>query len=86
VTLEIRPASGFADLERWVAMRNEVVPDDPGDTGMMALIRASELDHVNLLAWRDGEVVGVGMLTADPNAPASAHPYVEVMVPQRRLG
>lgn len=86
MTIEIRPASGFADLERWTATRNEVVPDDPGDPGMLALIRASELEHVNLLAWWDGEVVGVGMLTADANALASDHPYVEVLVPQRHRG
>ena len=84
--MEIRPASGYADLERWVATRNEVVPDDPGDAGRMALIRANEPEHVNLLAWRDGEVVGIGMLTADPMALTSNDPYVEVMVPQRHRG
>jgi GNAT superfamily N-acetyltransferase len=86
VTLEIRPASGFADLERWTATRNEVVPDDPGHPGMLALIRAGELEHINLLAWRDADVVGVAMLTADRIALASDHPYVEVMVPERHRG
>jgi GNAT superfamily N-acetyltransferase len=86
VTLEIKPASGFADLERWVAVRNEVVPDDPGDPSMMALIRATELEHVNLLALRDGDVVGIAMLAADPNSLESDHPYVEVMVPPRHRG
>jgi hypothetical protein len=52
VTFESRPASGYADLERWIAVRNEVVPDDPGDPSLMALIRVTELDHVNLLALR----------------------------------
>ena len=85
-SIEIRPASGYADLERWVAVRNEVVPDDPADPGMVALLRAGELEHVNLLAWRDGEVVGVGMLTTDRIALASEHPYVEVLVPARHRG
>ena len=52
MTIEIRAASGYADLERWVETRNEVAPDDPDDAGMMALVRASELGHVNLLALR----------------------------------
>jgi len=29
MAIEIRPVSGYADLERWVATRNEVLPDDP---------------------------------------------------------
>jgi GNAT superfamily N-acetyltransferase len=86
VAIEIRSASGYADLERWVALRNEVVPDDPDDPAMMALVRASELGHVNLLAYEDGEVVGTGMLAADPNSLESSHPYVEVMVPNRYRG
>ena len=28
VAIEIQPVSGYAELERWVAARNEVVPDD----------------------------------------------------------
>ena len=86
MTIEIRPASGYADLERWVATRNEVAPDDPESTTMMALIRASELEHVNLLALLDGEVVGTAMLAGDPNSLESDHPYVEVMVPARHRG
>jgi GNAT superfamily N-acetyltransferase len=86
MTIEIRPVSGYADLERWVAVRNEVAPDDPDDPTMMALVRASELGHVNLLAYEDGEAVGTGMLAADPNSLESTHPYVEVMVPSRHRG
>jgi hypothetical protein len=67
VTIEIRTASGFADLERWVATRNEVAPDDPDDPTMIALLRASLLEHVNLLALQDGEVVGTAMFAGDPN-------------------
>ena len=86
MTFEIRPASGYAELERWVATRNEVAPDDPDDPTMIALLRASLLEHVNLLALQDGEVVGTGMLAGDPNSLESDHVYVEVMVPERHRG
>jgi GNAT superfamily N-acetyltransferase len=86
MTIEIRPASGFEDLERWVATRNEVAPDDPDDPTMIALLRASLLEHVNLIALDGGEVVGAGMLAGDPNSLESDHAYVEVMVPQRHRG
>ena len=86
MTVEIRAASGYADLERWVALRNEVAPDDPDDPAMMALVRATEIEHVNLLAYEDGELVGTGMLAADPGSVESSHPYAEVMVPQHHRG
>ena len=83
MTIEIRPAEGFEDLKRWVATRNEVVPDDPDDATMIALLRASVPEHVNLLALEDGDVVGTGMLAGDPNSLESEHAYVEVIVPER---
>jgi ribosomal protein S18 acetylase RimI-like enzyme len=86
VTIEIRSVSGYADLERWVAARNEVWPDDPDSAEMMALVRASELEHVDLLAYEQGEVVGTGMLAADPTSLESSHPYVEVTVRARHRG
>jgi GNAT superfamily N-acetyltransferase len=85
VTFEIRPASGYAEVERWVATRNEVAPDDPEDPTMIALLRASLLEHVNLLALEDGEVVGTGMLAGDPSI-ESDYVYVEVMVPESHRG
>ena len=86
MTIEIRPASGFEDLERWVAARNQVVPDDPDDATMIALLRASLLEHVTLLALEDDQVVGTGMLAGDPNSLESDHAYVEVIVPERHRG
>jgi mycothiol synthase len=86
VTLEIRPVTGYAALETWVAARNEVLSDDPDSPEMMALVRASELDHVDLLALDDGEVVGTGMLAGDPESVESSHPYVEVTVAERHRG
>ena len=48
--------------------RNEVLPDDPDSAQMMALVRASELEHVDLLAYEHDEVVGTGMLAGDPTS------------------
>lgn len=86
MAIEIRPVSGYADLERWVEARNEVLPDDPDSAEMMALVRASELDHVDLLACLGEDVVGTGMLAGDPNSIDSSHPYVEVTVRERYRG
>ena len=86
MTIEIRPVSGYADLERWVDARNEVLPDDPDSAEMMALVRASELEHVDLLACDGGEVVGTGMLAGDPSSLDSSHPYAEVTVRAQHRG
>ncbi len=86
MTVEIRTVSGYAELERWVEARNEVLPDDPDSVQMMALVRASELEHVDLLAYENGEVVGTGMLAGDPSSLESSHPYVEVTVRKGRRG
>jgi GNAT superfamily N-acetyltransferase len=84
--IEIKQVSGYEELERWVATRNEVLPDDPDSPEMMALVRASELDHVDLLAFEDGEVLGTGLLAGDPASVQSSHPYVEVTVRERHRG
>jgi GNAT superfamily N-acetyltransferase len=86
VTIEIQAVSGYAELERWVEARNEVLPDDPDSAQMMALVRASELEHVDLIACDDGEVVGTGMLAGDPSSLQSSHPYVEVTVREGHRG
>jgi GNAT superfamily N-acetyltransferase len=86
MAIEIKPVSGYAELERWVAARNRVYPDDADSPEMMALVRASELEHVDLLAYQDGEVVGTGMLAGDANSLDSTHPYVEVTVGDEQRG
>jgi hypothetical protein len=48
VAIEIRPVFGYSDLEQWVDARNEVFPDDPHTAEMIALVRASELEQVDL--------------------------------------
>jgi GNAT superfamily N-acetyltransferase len=86
MAIEIKAVSGYAELERWVEARNEVLPDDPDSAQMMALVRASELEHVDLIACDDGEVVGTGMLAGDPGSLESSHPYVEVTVREGHRG
>lgn len=76
---------GYETLARWVEVRNSVFPHDPDSAHILALARAREVGHVNLLALMDGEPVGVGMLGDDPGTQASTHAYVEVgVVPGHR--
>jgi ribosomal protein S18 acetylase RimI-like enzyme len=79
VAIDIRPVSGMEQLERWVAVQNEVRPDDPETTSMKALIRAQESGHVDLLAYVEEEPAGTGMLADDPGS-RTGHPWVEVNV------
>jgi GNAT superfamily N-acetyltransferase len=83
VAIEVKAVSGMEQLERWVAVQNEVRPDDPESTSMKALIRAQEPGHLDLLAYVEGEPAGAGMLADDPESRRSAHPWVAVNVPGR---
>jgi predicted N-acetyltransferase YhbS len=84
--IEIRQVSGYEELERWVAARNEVVPDDPDEVALKVLLRASQDGRLDLIAYDEDEVVGVGRLTGGPITERATHPYVEVMVPERHRG
>jgi GNAT superfamily N-acetyltransferase len=84
--IEIKAVSGMEQLERWVAIQNEVFPEDPETTSMKALIRAQESGHVDLLAYLDGEPVGAAMLADDPESHSSGRPWVEVHVLPGRRG
>jgi GNAT superfamily N-acetyltransferase len=86
VSIDVKPVSGYDDLELWVALRNECVPDDPETVEMMALVRARELHRIDLLAYLDGEPAGAAMLAGDPASVASTHPYVDVRVLERLRG
>ena len=83
--LEIRVVSGYDELQRWVQARNDAGPD-VYTTEMTALLRAVELDHVDLLALDDGEPVGTAFISGDPRSVASGRPYVEINVPPERRG
>jgi GNAT superfamily N-acetyltransferase len=80
VTIEVKPVSGTEQLQRWVAVHNEIRPDDPESAPMKALIRAEESEHLDLLAYLDGVPVGTAMLSGDAESEASGRPWVEVDV------
>lgn len=83
--VEIRDVSGIDELERWIAVHNEVRADDPANLEQKVLIRAEELDHVDLLAYVDGEPVGVAKLSGDSESVRSGCPWIDVCVlPARR--
>jgi N-acetylglutamate synthase-like GNAT family acetyltransferase len=86
MAIEIKVVSGYEELERWVAARNEVVPDDTDTVALKVLRRATQEGRVDLIAYDDGEVVGVGLLAGGPVTVRSTHPYVEVLVPDRYRG
>jgi GNAT superfamily N-acetyltransferase len=86
VAIEIRQVSGYTELERWVATRNDVVPDDTDTVALKVLLRASQAERVDLIAYDRGEVVGTGLLAGGPITQRASHPYVEVMVPARHRG
>ena len=74
-------AHGHEALARWVEGRNALFPHDyPDSVQVLALARARELGHVNLLALVDDEPVGVAMLSDDPGTQAAAHAYADWQV------
>lgn len=85
MAIEVRQVLGYDDLDRWVATRNETGPD-VSTVEMTALLRATELDHVDLIALEDGEPVGTAFISGDPRSVQSRRPYIEVSVPPRHRG
>ena len=85
MAIEVRQVLGYEDLGRWVETRNEIGPD-VSTVEMTALLRATELDHVDLIALEDGNPVGTAFISGDPRSVQSRRPYVEVTVPHRQRG
>lgn len=85
MAIEVRQVLGYEDLGRWVETRNEIGPD-ASTVEMTALLRATELDHVDLIALEDGNPVGTAFISGDPRSVQSRRPYVEVTVPHRHRG
>jgi GNAT superfamily N-acetyltransferase len=80
VALEITPVAGMEQLERWVAIHNEIRPDDPTTAEGRALVRAQERDRIELLASIDGVPVGTAVFTADAEALETGRPWMRVGV------
>ncbi len=81
---EIRPTRDDAELERWLAIRNAVVPDDAISLAeLRPWLDASQ--QVHLLALEGGELVAVGRGVREPWRPV---PRVSPFVPpeHRRRG
>jgi GNAT superfamily N-acetyltransferase len=85
VAIEVRQVLGYEDLGRWVATRNETGPD-VSTVEMTALLRATELDHVDLIALDGDEALGTAFISGDPRSVQSRRPYVEITVPHRHRG
>jgi ribosomal protein S18 acetylase RimI-like enzyme len=85
VALQVREVSGYQELERWVSTRNDAWPDKT-TVEMTALLRATELEHVDLLALEDGEPVGTAFLSGDPRSVETRRPYIEITVPEPDRG
>ena len=85
MAIEVRQVLGYDDLSRWVATRDEIGPD-VATVEMTALLRATEVEHVDLLALEDGEPVGTAFISGDPRSAESRKPYIEVSVPDRHRG
>lgn len=83
--IEVRQVVGYDDLSRWVATRDEIGPD-VATVEMTALLRATEIEHVDLLALDDGEPVGTAFISGDPRSVESRKPYFEVSVAERHRG
>jgi GNAT superfamily N-acetyltransferase len=85
MAIEVRQVRGYDELNLWVATRDEIGPD-VATVEMTALLRATELDHIDLLALEDGEPVGTAFISGDPRSVESRKPYFEVSVPDRHRG
>ena len=79
MSLAVRPVVGYEDLKRWVATRN-AASSDAITVEMRALVRAREIDSVDLIAERDGEPVGIAFLSGDPRSLKIRRPWFDVRV------
>jgi mycothiol synthase len=74
---EIRPTRDDAELERWLAIRNAVLPEDAiAIEDLRSWMSATE--QTRLLALEDGEPVAAGLAVKDPWRP---HPVAAPLVP-----
>jgi GNAT superfamily N-acetyltransferase len=84
MALAVRPVVGYEDLQRWVATRN-AASRDAMTVEMRALVRAREIDSVDLIAERDGKPVGIAFLSGDPRSLEIQRPWFDVRVlPEHR--
>ena len=80
MAIEITPVEGMEQLERWVALHNEIRPDNPATADAKALVRAHERQRVDLLAYVDGVPVGTAVVTGDVTSHETGRPYMQIDV------
>jgi GNAT superfamily N-acetyltransferase len=85
VAIEIRVVSGYEDVQRWARARNQQGPD-VFTPEMTAFVRASEPEHIDLLALEDGKAVGTAVLSGDPRSVESRVPWIDINVPLEQRG
>jgi hypothetical protein len=66
---EIRPTRDDADLERWVALHNVVAPHDAITAENVRSWMSSARAHMCLLAFENGDPVGVGVAVLESPRP-----------------
>jgi GNAT superfamily N-acetyltransferase len=84
--IEITPTAGEADEQRSLDAYNETWPHDPYELPMVHSYKASLLDHADLLARLDGQVVGSAFAALHPSRPELVNAMVTVPPPNRRRG
>jgi mycothiol synthase len=67
-----------ARLGEWLALRNELEPDEPLLLADLSARRAAEPERVELLATAEGGVVGVGSVGPKGSPPDLAYGYIGV--------
>lgn len=75
----LRAVSGYDELQLWADARNAVRPDDAWSAEMLSLLRATEVDRLDLLALDGDTVVGTAFVAGGPISTAE-RAFAEVLV------
>lgn len=65
-------------LRDWLAVRNELEPDDPLPFEHLSAVRASEPERRELIATVNGEIAGIGSVGPKGSPPELAYGYIGV--------
>jgi GNAT superfamily N-acetyltransferase len=86
VRISVREIEDSGRLCEWLAVRNELEPDEPLLFDQLLARRAAEPERHELLATAAGEIVGVGTIGAKGSPPDLAYGYIGVRHAWRRAG
>jgi mycothiol synthase len=65
-SIRLRSVSGYEELKLWVDARNAIRPDDGWSPEMLAVLRATEVDRLDLFVLDGEEVVGTAFVAGGP--------------------